>query len=91
MSLKSIAITFVVLSGAVAATEAAARTCQTVTYTRYVEVCRRPYGHPPGSPSTRCWKRPVTTTQQICVANPPTIRRFPSVKGKGFTIRRSRS
>jgi len=83
MTLKSIAITLVVLSGAVAATEAAARTCTTITHTKVVKkVCY---------PNGRCRVRRVTTTQQICVANPPTIRRLPSVKGKGFTIRRSRS
>ena len=84
MTFKSIAMTVVILAGAVAATEAAAQTCQTNTHTRYVRVCRPYYpGH--------CYRQPVTTTQRICVANPPTIRRTPSLPRRGLTIRRRRS
>ncbi|HUV65058.1 MAG TPA: hypothetical protein VMW24_14270 [Sedimentisphaerales bacterium] len=90
MTLKSIAIALVVLSGAVAATEAAAQTCQTITHTRYVKRCG-PYGTAPSAGYAHCHVSPVTTTQRICVANPPTIRRTPSLPRRGLTIRRRRS
>jgi hypothetical protein len=83
MSLKSIAVALVVLSGAVVATQAAAQTCQTITHTRYVKTCGSTgYGY------GRCRVRRVTTTRRICMANPPTIRRTPSLPRGGLTIRR---
>lgn len=71
MSRNAFAIAMIVLAGGIAVSEATARTCQTVTITRYVKVCKGySYKH-------RCYVKPVTTTRQICTVNTPTIpRRF---------------
>jgi hypothetical protein len=87
MTLKSIALAVVVLAGTAAATQAAARTCQTVTHTRTVKVCPTQTG---GRPHP-CRVHEVTTTRQICMANPPTISTTPSFPRKGFSARRRRS
>jgi hypothetical protein len=88
MTLKSIAMTAVILAGAVAATQAAAQTCQTITHTRLVKVC------PSGSGGYRprpCRVHRVTTTRRVCMANPPSIRNTPSFPRSRRTIRRRRS
>jgi len=87
MTLKSIAMTVVVIAGAVAATQAAAQTCQTITHTRYVKMCPSNDAYRPRP----CRVRLVTTTRRICMANPPMIRNTPSLPRSGLTIRRRRS
>ena len=79
MPTKFIAIALIVVSGGLAAAEAQARSCQTITYTHYKKRCRGGYN------GYHCWRIPITTTRKICMNNPTMIRRVPTPNRGRFT------
>jgi len=65
---RSIVVAAALFAAGAAVTEAGARTCQTITHTRWVKQCANWGG------GVRCRAHLVTTQQQVCATTLPKVR-----------------